>query len=108
MKVRRALLKDTVSVRTLTGETSYDGPAHAAPVEVRVAVERRRRLVRSSTGDEVLSEAQLTVHPDDEATFTTESVVTVDGRDSQVIGVARHTLPRGRTAQLHHLTVDLA
>jgi hypothetical protein len=108
VKIRRSLLKDTVSVQTLTGESSYDGPTYAAAVEVGCSVEYRRRLVRTATGDEVVSEAQLTVHPDDEATFTPESLVTVDGRDSQVIGIARHTVPRGRTAGLHHLTVDLA
>lgn len=108
MRIRRSLLKDTVTVQTLTGETSYDGPAHADPVEVRCLVEHRRRLVRSATGDEVLSEVRLTVHPDNDALFTPESLVTVGDRDSQVIGIARFTLPRGRTARLHHLTVDLA
>lgn len=108
MKIRRSLLKDTVLVSTLTGEQSYDGPAHSTPVPVRCNVEYARRLVRSQGGDEVVSEAQLTVHPDDEGRFTPESLVTFDGRDSQVVGIARHTLPRGRTARLHHLTVTLA
>jgi hypothetical protein len=106
VKIRRGLLKDTVTVSTLAGESAYAGPVHAAPVDVQVLVEHRRRLVRSATGDEVVSEAQLTVHPDDEAAFTPESLVTVNGRPSQVIGVARFTAPR--RARLHHVTVDLA
>lgn len=106
MRIRRSLLKDTVTVRTLTGETSYDGPAHADAVQVRCAIDNRRRLVRTEGGDEVVAAARLTVHPDDEALFTPESLVTVAGRDSQVVGVARFTAPR--SARLHHLTVDLA
>lgn len=108
MRIRRSLLKDTVTVQTMTGEQSYDGPAHGDPVEVRCHIEYARRLVRAQGGDEVVSEAQLTVHPDDEDRFTPESLVSFDGRDSQVIGIARHTLPRGRTARLHHLTITLA
>lgn len=108
MRIRRSLLKTPVLVSTLTGETSYDGPAHIEPVEVKVLVDHRRRLIRTQGGDEVVSEVRLTVHPDDEARFTPESLVGVDGRDAQVIAIARHTVPRGRTARLHHLTVDLA
>lgn len=106
MKIRRALLKDVVTVRTLSGETSYAGPAHTDPIEVHCLVDNRRRLVRSEGGDEVVAAVQLVVHPDDATRFTPESLVTLDGRDSQVIGIARHTAPR--SARLHHLTVDLA
>lgn len=106
MHIRRSLLKDVVTVRTLTGESSYAGPTHAAPVQVRCVVDSRRRLVRTDGGDEVVAAAQLLVHPDDEALFTPESLVTIAGRDSQVVGVNRFTAPR--SARLHHVTVDLA
>ena len=106
MKIRRALLKDVVTVRTMIGETSYSGPAHANAVQIRCLVDNRRRLIRSDGGDEVVAAARLVVHPDDEAVFTPESLVSVNGVDSQVVAVARHTAPR--SARLHHLTVDLA
>lgn len=101
MKVRRSLLKDTVTVATRTGEGAY-GPITAAAVEVVCQIDETRRLVRDSNGDEAVSEATLTLHPrtrvldaegqivdtvDPLEVFTPESPVTIGGRASRVLSV---------------------
>lgn len=96
MKIRRSLLRDTVTVRSYSGEGAY-GPGYAAAVDVRVNVDAKRRLVRSAAGDETVSEATLHAHPDDAGPFTPESLVTIAGRESVVIDAKTHTL-RGRPA----------
>ena len=96
MKVRRSLLKDTVSVETYAGEGAY-GPIYAEPVAVPCRVEATRRLVRNASGFEVVSESTLFVHPDDVATFTPESRLTFATRQSTVIVVKPQTF-RGATS----------
>lgn len=98
MKVRRSLLKDTVSVTTYAGDGAY-GPVYAAAVNVRCNVDATRRLVRNANGDEAVSEATLAVHPDDAAVFTPESAVTIDGRASRVLASSPQTF-RGGTVYL--------
>lgn len=109
MKVRRSLLKDQVEVTTRTGEGAY-GPIFADPVTVWCDVDETRRLVRAAEGDETVSEATLTLHPqtrtvpaegaatvvDPLQVFTPESPVVVRGRQSTVLAAKPHTM-RGRT-----------
>lgn len=89
---------DTVTVTPYAGETAY-GPTYRAAVEVDCRVEYVRKLVRSSTGDEVVSETTIYVLPVLQSgarsmdVFAPESLVTHDGRDAQVISAASH---RGR------------
>lgn len=94
MKIRRSLLKDVVSVRSFSGETAY-GPSYADPVDVACNVDAKRRLVRSSGGEQVVSEVTLHAHPESSELFTPESQVTVLGRPTQVIDAKTHTL-RGK------------
>lgn len=103
MKIRRSLLKDVVSVQTYAGETAY-GPSYDTAVDVACNVDMRRRLVRASNGDQVVSEVTLQAHPDSADLFTPESRVTVLTRDTQVIGVNVPTF-RG---QATHVEVTLA
>lgn len=98
MKVRRSLLKDTVTVETYGGEGAY-GPAYAAAVNVRCNIEATRRLVRNAAGDEVVSEATLQVHLDNASSFTPESSVTIATRVSIVISASPQTF-RGGTVYL--------
>lgn len=98
MKVRRSLLKDTVTVETYSGDGAY-GPVYAAPVTVRCNVDVTRHLVRNAGGDEVVSEATLAVHPDDEAAFAPESRLTIAGRASRVLSASPQTF-RGGTVFL--------
>jgi len=104
MKVRRSLLKDTVNVRTRTGEGSY-GDTWATAVDVPCFVDTTRKLVRDGTGQETVSELTLTLHPRTYATaggvrttvdpmelFSAESEVIVDGRTSRVISTKQAKL----------------
>jgi hypothetical protein len=101
MKIRRSLLKSTVSVETYAGDGAY-GPVYAAPVVVPCNVQMKRRLVRNANGDEYVLMPLLTVHPDDMAAFTPETRLTIDGRASTVTSVAPMTF-RGKTS---HAEVD--
>ena len=96
MKVRRSLLKDSVTVETYGGDGSY-GPVYASPLTIACNVEMKNRLVRSANGDEYVSQPRLTVHPADVAAFTPETRVTVQGRASTVLSVALMTF-RGRAS----------
>lgn len=101
MKIRRSLLKDTVTVATYEGDGAY-GPINADPINVRVLLDVTRRMVRDTNGDEQVSEVTLTCHPatrvvndsgqhigtvDPVAVFTPESPVTINGRTSRVLAV---------------------
>lgn len=109
MKVRRSALKDSVVVRTRTGEGSY-GDSFAAAVTVPCLIDETRRLVRDPYGKETVSEATLVLHPRTKATavdtsvttvdpmdvFTAESEIVIEGRMSHVITAKRSKL-RGYT-----------
>jgi hypothetical protein len=101
VRLRRALLKDTATVRTYTGEGSR-GPVYAPAVSVLCDVQGWRRLVRNGNGDEVTSEFTLRLHPhtEDETTgavldpaalLAPESRVEVRGRMARVLSVTTHT-----------------
>ncbi len=106
MKIRRILLKDTVTISTYQGDGAY-GAVFADPVNVRVNVDTTRKLVRDANGEQVVSDVTLAAHPqtrDDQggthdpvALFAPGSKVTVNGRDSEVIGTRAATI-RGTTA----------
>lgn len=98
MKIRRSLLKDTVAVQTYSGDSAY-GPVYAATKTIPCNIEPTRRLVRSASGDEVVSEATLYVHPYDAVYFAPESLVTIDGRASRILAANAQTY-RGRTSYL--------
>lgn len=112
MKIRRSLLKDTVTVATYSGEGAY-GTAYAEEVSALVNVDATRRLVRNANGDETVAEATIQAHPttrlvdtngqpagtaDPLILFAPESKVTLPGREtpSTVLAAKANTL-RGRT-----------
>jgi hypothetical protein len=103
VKIRKSLLKDPVLVKTYEGESAY-GPTHADEVTVKVHVDVSTRLVRSSSGDEVVASTTLYAHPDDADRFTEESQVTVRGRPTQVVAVGVSSV-RGKPT---HAVVSLA
>lgn len=95
MSLDRLLTGDLVTVTPYRGETAY-GPSYADPLEVDCRAVTYRKLVRNGAGDEVVSEATLYVRPtlpDGTAAadvFPPESLVTVNGRQAQVISAAPH------------------
>lgn len=93
MKVRRSVLKDTVTVATRTGGGSY-GDTLADPVDLLCLIDETRRMVRDGSGQQVVSEATLTLHPrsrvgtstvDPMEVFTQGSEVKINGRESEVL-----------------------
>ncbi len=90
--VSRRLLRDSVSVRTCTGEGAY-GPVLAAAATVPCKASWLRQLVRDANGAEVVSELTLHVHPDDLAKFTPGSTVTCAGYATTVLTVAPESRP---------------
>ena len=103
MRIRRSLLKDLVGVETYSGDSAY-GPIYSASVNVDCNIDTTRRLVRTASGDEVVSEATLHVHPDDEALFTPESRILLATRTTTVLAVSRKTF-RGT---ISHVEVSCA
>lgn len=104
--MRRALLRDQVTVQTYTGDGSY-GPVLADPVTVLCHVDARRQLVRNEAGEEVVASLTVRLHPetlevgtgrvlDPESLFTFRSLVQWHSTTAQVAQVAAHTI-RGRT-----------
>lgn len=77
----------TVSVKTWMGEGAY-GAVYADPVDIICNVDSTRRLVRNAGGEEVVSEFTLQAKHMDAATCAPESLVTIDGRMSTVLGVS--------------------
>lgn len=78
------LFTQTASVRTYTGQNA-DGPLYADAVSVKVFVNDSRQLVRDATGTEIVSETTLYGHLVDIDTFLPQSLVTVNGREAEVV-----------------------
>lgn len=76
----------TITVETLLGTGPY-GDVFAAPVTVTGFLDGVRRLVRNSTGEQVVSESTFYTTPDKSGLFTPDSRVTADGAVSRVIKV---------------------
>lgn len=89
------LTGDVAAVETYLGETSR-GPLLEPERVFDCRAEAARKLVRNAAGDEVVSEVTLFLPaqmPGDLSAvnvFCTESVVTVQGRQSSVISVRTH------------------
>ncbi|SDD86630.1 hypothetical protein [Actinokineospora iranica] len=63
LKIPAVLLPHTITLRPFIGTGPY-GDVHGDPVVIRRAfVEDRRRLVRSTTGEEVVSETTVRTRP---------------------------------------------
>ena len=81
----------TAIVETFTGTSGYGVDQFAAPVTLDPAagngcfIDDTRRLVRSSDGEQVISETTLYTFPSNADLFTPNSRVTINGAVSRVI-----------------------
>lgn len=75
----------TVLVETYQGTNGYGEDKFASSVAVAGFLDDSRKLIRSLTGEQVISESQFYTHPENGALFTADSRVTVDGVVSRVI-----------------------
>lgn len=91
----------TISVEPYLGSGAY-GSAYGPPVSVICRVEDVIRMVRTSSGDEVVSSS--TVYCDAGVIIPPESRVTVNARVTSVLSVSDFSTPRSR---LNHLEVAL-
>lgn len=95
----------TVTVETWLGTNGYGADTFASPVTVPCFVEGKRRLVRNSTGAEVISETTLYTNPTSGALFAPDSRVTVNSVTTRVIVTA--TLTSGSLGLPDHVVVNL-
>jgi len=91
------------SVEPYQGSGAH-GPVYGNAVSVRCFAEDKRQLVRSDTGEEVVS--NTTIHCPVDTTIPPGSRVTVFGRTTTVLTVAR--FDTGGRSRLDHLEVALA
>ena len=94
MKIRRSLLKDTVTVESYLGEGAY-GPSYGDPVTVQCDMDPTRRLVRGANGEEVVSSGTFTLHPNDADLFVPQSRLTIGSRTTTLISLDEQMF-RGR------------
>lgn len=81
-----------LSVRTYQGTNGSGDPILSDPVDVPCFISARRRYIRNTAGDQVVSESSASADPSYAATFRDASVVTFDdGTTSTVISVAVST-----------------
>lgn len=92
----------TISVEPYLGSGAY-GAVYGPPVSVQCRVQDEVRLVRSASGDEVVSSATVFCDPD--VVITPESRVTVNGRVTTVLSVSN---PSTGWSRLDHLEASLA
>lgn len=90
----------TISIEPYLGSGAY-GAVYGPPVDVVCRVEEGMRMVRASSGDEVVSSAMVFCDPD--VTIPTESRVTVNGRVTTVLSVSNPSVG----SRLDHLEVAL-
>ncbi|MCO1575028.1 hypothetical protein M8C13_04545 [Crossiella sp. SN42] len=96
------LLRHTATIEPYLGTTGT-GPRFGPPEQVRCFADDKRRLVRSATGTEVVSETTLYCPPG--TTAPPESRVTVQGRATTVI--AAHQRDGGGLPTPDHVEVVL-
>ena len=87
----------TAVVETLQGTNGYGEDTFSTPVTLNPAdtstrptgngcwIDPSRKLVRSSTGEQVVAESTLYTYPDNAGLFAPNSRVTIDGNESRVI-----------------------
>lgn len=92
MRIPSQLLTTTATIADRTGETGTGGPAYGPTRTVRGRLEARRRLVRTPTGEDLVSTASLLVRP--ETTVAPDAQVVVNGRTYVALDV---TAPEGLT-----------
>lgn len=97
------LLRHTVTVEPYVGQGAY-GEVYGPAVTVRCFVDDRRRLVRNSEGDEVVSESRLMCRLTED--IPPESRVTLNGRVTTVLATSR--MDGGGLPTPDHLEVALA
>jgi hypothetical protein len=98
-------LVHTVAVQPYTGDTAY-GPTHATTRDHRAFVDEERKLVRSSYGSEVVSEAALYLRRAAAPDFPLNTLVTLpSGRVATVLAVSDRS--DGGQGSWQHLQVDL-
>jgi hypothetical protein len=95
VQISPELLPHTITVRPFQGTGPY-GDVFGDPTTHRAFVEDRRRLVVSTSGEEVISET--TVHTDSDVPAPVGSTVTVwvgtpQARTSRVIATSRYQHP---------------
>lgn len=88
MRLPARMLPHTVVVKPLIGQGSY-GPVYGTPFSLACRIEGGRKLVRSSTGSEVVVERTIYAAPT--PTVLVGSEVTVDGTKRTVIATQTHT-----------------
>jgi len=76
-----------VPVKTKIGDTSY-GEKYAASVDVDCYIEDETKLVRDTSGSEVVSNSSLFADIDAASIFTQGSLVTLRRGDVRVISIA--------------------
>ncbi|WP_293787761.1 hypothetical protein [uncultured Aeromicrobium sp.] len=94
----------SVDVETYVGTGAY-GDRYADPVSRRCAIDDTRRLVRSSDGQEVVSETTLITRREYKAQFTPGSKVALPDRVAKVIKASE--LTDGGRGAWQHLEVAL-
>lgn len=98
------LFNQTVTVETYLG-TGVKGPTFAAPASVLCFVDDSRKLVRDSTGEQVVSSTTVYAPLSVYAQFPVDSKVTVNGRTARVVAVELQN--SAGPASVHHTQVNL-
>ena len=98
------LFTQTVSVETCLG-TGVNGQVYAPAVTVSCFVNDGHKLVRDSTGDQVVASTTLYAALSTVDTFTPQSKVLVNGREARVIAAYRRD--SAGPASAHHAHVEL-
>lgn len=93
MKLPPLLFKNTVTVEPSIGETGM-GKKFGSPVTVKCRVISRRRLVKSGTGEDLVSDA--TIQADADAPIDLGARVTLDGRKLSAIQVLKPEALNGK------------
>lgn len=102
MKLPPILFQSEVQVKPPAGETAY-GPITGPAVAVKCRVIRRRRLVKATEGEDLISNATIQADADEPIELGAE--ITLDGEVLTAVEVLK---PAGLNGQPTHLEVLLA
>ena len=101
--IPNSLLIHRITVKEYKGNGPY-GPLYDDPYEALCYFEKKRELVRDSTGQEIVSSARAFMNPEYEP--PPKSIITFEGDDYEVITSARFDNPIAG-AKPHHTEVTL-
>lgn len=83
MRIPRYLMRRTATIKEFLGESGYGGPQYKAPYSQRCFIQYKSRWIRSSDGDDTITEATV-FFPYVQPVIPVQSIIQIDNQELTV------------------------